>query len=250
MSTTGTTRIAIVTGAGRGIGEAVARRLARDGFGVVVADIAGDSAERAAAAIRDEGGVAEALALDVSDRAAAFAAVADVVARHGRVDVLVNNAMWIRYGALETMDEETIERMLAVGLKGVIWMSQAALEPMRTQGSGCIVNVSSPAATRATAGAAIYSAVKGGVSSLTWQMSTELGQQGIRVNAVVPGAVPTEGARALVDDAGYELRREKTPLGRLGTPEDLAGAVSFLVSEDAAFVNGHLLAVDGGLLAS
>lgn len=250
MSTTGTTRIAIVTGAGRGIGEAVARRLARDGFGVVVADIAGDSAERAAAAIRDEVGVAEALALDVSDRAAAFAAVADVVARHGRVDVLVNNAMWIRYGALETMDEETIERMLAVGLKGVIWMSQAALEPMRTQGSGCIVNVSSPAATRATAGAAIYSAVKGGVSSLTWQMSTELGRQGIRVNAVVPGAVPTEGARALVDDAGYELRREKTPLGRLGTPEDLAGAVSFLVSEDAAFVNGHLLAVDGGLLAS
>lgn len=250
MSTTGTTRIAIVTGAGRGIGEAVARRLARDGFGVVVADIAGDRAERTAAAIRDEGGIAEPLALDVSDRDAAFAAVADVVARHGRVDVLVNNAMWIRYGALETMDEETIERMLAVGLKGVIWMSQAALEPMRAQGSGCIVNVSSPAATRATAGAAIYSAVKGGVSSLTWQMSTELGRQGIRVNAVVPGAVPTEGARALVDDAGYELRREKTPLGRLGTPEDLAGAVSFLASEDASFVNGHLLAVDGGLLAS
>ena len=88
------------------------------------------------------------------------------------------------------------------------------------------------------------------MSSLTWQMSNELGSQGVRVNAVVPGAVPTEGARALVDDAGYELRRAHTPLGRLGRPEDLAGAVSFLVSEDAAFVNGHLLAVDGGLLVS
>lgn len=243
------TRVAIVTGAGRGIGEAIARRLAADGLYVVAVDIDPETAARTRDALVADGGSGEALAVDVSDRAAVVTAIDALAERLGRIDVVVNNAMWIRYGALEEMDEATVDRMLAVGLKAVVWMTQASLPHLRRT-SGCIVNVSSPAAVRATAGAAIYSAVKGAVSSLTWQMSNELGAQGVRVNAVVPGAVPTEGARALVDDAGYELRRSHTPLGRLGRPEDLAGAVSFLVSEDAAFVNGHLLAVDGGLLVS
>ncbi|MBN9193816.1 SDR family NAD(P)-dependent oxidoreductase [Microbacterium sp.] len=242
-------RVAIVTGAGRGIGEAIARRLAADGLHVVAVDIDPETAARTRDAVVADGGSGEALALDVSDRAAVLAAIDALAERLGRIDAVVNNAMWIRYGALEEMDEGTVDRMLAVGLKAVVWTTQASLPHLR-RASGCIVNVSSPAAVRATAGAAIYSAVKGAVSSLTWQMSNELGSQGVRVNAVVPGAVPTEGARALVDDAGYELRRAHTPLGRLGRPEDLAGAVSFLVSEDAAFVNGHLLAVDGGLLVS
>lgn len=242
-------RVAIVTGAGRGIGEAIARRLAADGLHVVAVDIDPETAARTRDAVVADGGSGEALALDVSDRAAVLAAIDALAERLGRIDAVVNNAMWIRYGALEEMDEGTVDRMLAVGLKAVVWTTQASLPHLRRT-SGCIVNVSSPAAVRATAGAAIYSAVKGAVSSLTWQMSNELGSQGVRVNAVVPGAVPTEGARALVDDAGYELRRAHTPLGRLGRPEDLAGAVSFLVSEDAAFVNGHLLAVDGGLLVS
>ncbi|MBN9154800.1 MAG: glucose 1-dehydrogenase [Microbacterium sp.] len=242
-------RVAIVTGAGRGIGEAIARRLAADGLHVVAVDIDPETAGRTRDAVIADGGAADALALDVADRSAVVEAIDAVAERLGRIDAVVNNAMWIRYGALEEMDEATVDRMLAVGLKAVVWMAQASLPHLRRT-SGCIVNVSSPAAVRATAGAAIYSAVKGAVSSLTWQMSNELGAQGVRVNAVVPGAVPTEGARALVDDAGYELRRAHTPLGRLGTPEDLAGAVSFLVSEDAAFVNGHLLAVDGGLLVS
>jgi NAD(P)-dependent dehydrogenase (short-subunit alcohol dehydrogenase family) len=243
-------RVAVVTGAGRGIGRAIAERLAADGFHVVVTDIDRESAEATATGITGAGGHAEAIHLDVADRSAVAAAFADLAERLGRIDAVINNAMWIRYGALTDMTEETIDRMLAVGLKAIIWTTQAAQPIMANQGGGCIVNVSSPAAVRATKDASVYAAVKGGVSSLTWQMSSELGRLGIRVNAVVPGAGPTEGARELVDDAGYQLRRERTPLGRLGRPEDLAAAVSFLVSDDASFVNGHLLAVDGGLLVS
>ena len=243
-------RVAIVTGAGRGIGAAVARRLAADGLHVVVADIDQFGAVAVAQQIDELGGSAEPVVLDVSHRAAVTERVDEVVERHGRLDVVVNNAMWIRYGELTDMDEDVIDRMVGVGLKGVIWMTQAAVPTMRSAGSGCIVNVSSPAAVRATHGASIYAAVKGAVSSLTWQMSSELGRHGIRVNAVVPGAVPTEGAQQLVDEEGYELRRERTPLGRLGRPEDIAGAVAFLVSDHASFVNGHLLTVDGGLIVS
>jgi NAD(P)-dependent dehydrogenase (short-subunit alcohol dehydrogenase family) len=242
-------RVAVVTGAGRGIGEAIARRLARDGIHVVVVDVDGGNATAVSSSIVDDGGSSESCELDVARRAAVAQAFENIAERHGRLDVVVNNAMWIRYGPLAAMDEETVDRMIAVGLKAVVWTTQAALPHLKAS-RGCIVNVSSPAAVRATAGAGIYSAVKGAVSSLTWQMSAELGPEGVRVNAVVPGAVPTEGARALVDDAGYELRRAHTPLGRLGRPEDLAKAVSFLVSDDASFVTGHLLAVDGGLLAS
>jgi NAD(P)-dependent dehydrogenase (short-subunit alcohol dehydrogenase family) len=242
-------RVAVVTGAGRGIGEAIARRLASDGLHVVVADLVGATAAAVSSSIDDGGGSSEPRELDVARRDAVMQTFEEIADRHGRIDVVVNNAMWIRYGPLSAMDEETVDRMIAVGLKAVVWTTQAALPHLKAS-HGCIVNVSSPAAVRATVGAGIYSAVKGAISSLTWQMSAELGPEGVRVNAVVPGAVPTEGARALVDEAGYELRRARTPLGRLGRPEDLANAVSFLVSDDASFVTGHLLAVDGGLLAS
>ncbi|HWH97995.1 MAG TPA: SDR family oxidoreductase [Pseudolysinimonas sp.] len=240
-------RVAVVTGAGRGIGRAIAQRLVGDGFRVVVADIDPELAAASAVALGD---AAEALVLDVADRDAVAVALSDVNARFGRIDAVVNNAMWIRYGPAQTVDEETLDRMLAVGLKALFWTTQAVVPIMTAQGSGAIVNVSSPAAVRGVTGSAAYSAVKGGVSSLTWQLAGELGPLGIRVNAVVPGAVPTEGARALVDEEGYRRRLSATPLGRLGAPEDLADAVAFLVSERAAFVNGHLLVVDGGLLAS
>lgn len=243
-------RVAIVTGAGRGLGRAMAQRLARDGFRIVATDIDGQQARETAKAIVDDGATASALTLDVSDRGAVLEAFDGVARELGRIDAVVNNAMWIRYGPLLDADEPTIDRMLAVGLKALVWTIQAAHPTMAAQGTGAIVNVSSPAAVRGVPGSAIYSAVKGAVSSLTWQASGELGRQGIRVNGVIPGAVPTEGARALVDEEGYEARKRATPLGRLGTPEEIAGAVSFLLSPDAAYVNGHLLAVEGGLLAS
>ncbi len=241
-------RVAVVTGGGRGIGKATAARLAADGFHVVVVDIDPATAEAAADEIRAAGHAAEGIALDVTDRDAVFAAFAGVAERHGRLDALVNAAMRVLYRPIEEFDEDAVDVVLGIGFKAVLWTVQAALPAMRAQGSGAIVNFSSPAATRPMPTTSIYSAVKGAVSSLTWQLAIELGGDGIRVNGVIPGAVPTEGARAVVDEAGYEARKKGNALGRLGTPEDIAAAVSFLVSDDASYVTGHLLAVDGRLL--
>lgn len=243
-------RVAVVTGAGRGLGRAMAQRLAADGLHVAAVDLNGEDAKTTAAGITEAGGRAEALQLDVTVRADVLRCFETVAQELGRLDVVVNNAMWIWYGPLLDAEEETIDRMFAVGLKAIVWTMQAAVPLMLSGGGGAIVNVSSPAASRGVPGSAIYSAIKGAVSSLTWQASGELGRQGIRVNGVIPGAIPTEGARALVDEQGYEVRRRANPLGRLGTPDEIAAAVSFLVSPDAAYVNGHLLAIDGGLLAT
>lgn len=199
---------------------------------------------------RTAGRAAEGARLDVSDRDAVHAAFADIHRRTGRIDAVVNNAMWIRYAPLAEFDEQTIDGMLGVGLKAAIWTMQAAIPIMTAQGAGAIVNISSPAAVRSVPGAALYSAVKGAVTSLTLQSAGELARDGIRVNAVMPGSVPTDGAGAVVDEAGYELRKARTPVGRLGRPEDIANAVAFLVSPDAAFVNGHVLAADGGFLVT
>jgi NAD(P)-dependent dehydrogenase (short-subunit alcohol dehydrogenase family) len=220
-------RVAVVTGAGRGIGEAVAARLAADGLRVVGMDRAPGTA----------------VTLDVGDRAAVLEAFAAL----DRVDVVVNCAMWIRYEHIADVAEETVDGMLAVGLKALFWTTQGALGPMRAAGGGCIVHMASPAAIHGFPTAGVYSAIKGAVAAYTRQSAVELAPDGIRVNAVVPGAVPTPGAREVVDDAGYELRRSRTPLGRLGTPEDIAGAVSFLASADASFMTGQLLVVDGGI---
>ncbi|MEA2176903.1 MAG: meso-butanediol dehydrogenase / (S,S)-butanediol dehydrogenase / diacetyl reductase [Solirubrobacteraceae bacterium] len=219
--------VAVVTGAGRGIGEAVAARLAADGFRVVGIDrLPGTD-----------------LTLDVGDRDAVLAAFASLE----RVDVVVNCAMWIRYAHIAEVQEETVDTMLAVGLKSLFWTTQAALEPMRAAGGGSIVHFASPAALHGFPTAGVYSAIKGAVVSFTRQSAVELAPDNIRVNAVVPGAIPTPGAREVVDDAGYEYRRRRTPLGRLGTPEDIAGGVAFLASPDAAFMTGQLLVLDGGI---
>lgn len=243
------TKVAVVTGAGRGIGAAVAERLCDDGFHVLAVDVDPQTVEALAGRLTDRGGRCQPAVVDVSDRLAVSRLVDAVGDEHGRIDAVVNNAMWIRYGPLAELQEETLDRMFAVGLKGALWMTQAAL-PWLEKTGGAVVNLSSPAAFRATAGAAGYAAVKGAVTSLTLQMSSELGRLGVRVNAVAPGAVPTEGARLLVDEAGYEVRRARTPLSRLGTPQEIAAAVAWLVSPDASFVNGHVLSVDGGLIVA
>lgn len=238
-------RVVVVTGAGRGIGEGIAERLAADGWYVVAVDRDGESVAVVAARLGAER--AESHALDVTDRAAVFDLFADLDARLGRVDAVVNNAMWVHYAPIEEVTEDKLDGMFAIAVKASFWTMQAARPIMAREGGGVIVNTSSPAATRGVAGSSAYSAVKGAVSSLTWQAARELGPDGIRVNGIIPGAVPTPGARQVVDDEGYEVRRRMSSLGRLASPADIAAGVAFLVSPDAAFVTGHLLAVDGGL---
>lgn len=243
-------RVAIVTGAGRGIGRAAALRLAADGFHVVVTDRDAGHAEGAAAEVRGRDGSAEPLVLDVTDRTAVREAYSDVAARCGRIDALVNNAIWLKYEPLGEFDEQLVDGMLAIGVKAVLWGIQAVAPVMAAAGSGAIVNLSSPAAFRGGPGTSVYSAVKGAVTSLTRQAAVELGPLGIRVNAVIPGSVPTEGARQHVSDVTYAAREAAVPLRRNGTPEDIADGIAYLLSPRAAYVSGHLLAVDGGYLAS
>lgn len=243
-------RVAIVTGGGRGIGAAICARLAKDGLYVMVADLDQINAQRIVDSIVESGGSAAAIAVDVTNRDAVHETFEGIANKWGRIDVVVNNAMWIRYDPILEIKEDSIDGMVDVGFKALIWAIQAAFPHMPKDGTGTIINMSSPAAVRGLTGSAVYSAVKGAVSSFTRQASGELGRQGVRVNGIIPGAVPTEGARSVVDEDGYELRRKSNPLGRLGEAEDIAAAVSFLASEDASYVNGHLLAVEGGLLAS
>jgi NAD(P)-dependent dehydrogenase (short-subunit alcohol dehydrogenase family) len=237
--------VVVVTGAGRGIGEAIAERLAMDGWRVIAVDRDPEGVEALARRIPDA--QIEAATVDVTDRAAVIDFFSALDHRLGRVDAVVNNAMWVHYASIAEMAEDKLDGMFAIGLKAAFWTVQGARPIMARRGEGVIVNMSSPAANRGMPGSSAYSAVKGAVSSFTLQASRELGPEGIRVNAVIPGAVPTPGARAVVDDEGYEVRRKMSALGRLAQPADIAAAVSYLVSPDASFVTGHLLAVDGGL---
>lgn len=238
-------RVAAVTGAGRGIGAGIAARLAEDGFHVALIDIDETTVGHAADAIGRDW--ATPYVVDLAKRQDVLDVFSEIAQTHGRIDAVVNNAMWVHYSPLIEMDEQSLDAMWTIGLKAAFWTIQGAYPAMIAQDSGVVVNMSSPAATRGIDGSSGYSAVKGAVSSLTWQAARELGPQGIRVNGIIPGAVDTPGARRVVDDEGYETRRKMSTLGRLATAEDIAAGVSFLVSPDAAYVNGHILNVDGAL---
>jgi glucose 1-dehydrogenase len=241
------TPVAIVTGAGSGMGRATALRLARDGFAVVVAEI---DAARAAAVAGEIGDAALAYPLDVSDSAQVDALVAATLARFGRLDVMVANA-GVPHGApfLE-LDEATWERVLAVNLKGVFLCGQAAARAMIAGGRpGAIVNVASTYAEVTEGEASAYSASKGAVRMLTKSMALELGPHGIRVNAVGPGWIRT-GMNPLDDPAQVAQLEPTIPLQRVGVPEDVADVITFLASHDARYVSGQTLFVDGGWLTS
>ena len=183
------------------------------------------------------------LMLDVTDRAAVHEALGAL----DRIDVVVNCAMWIRYEHIEEVDEETVDGMLAVGLKSCFWTTQAALPKMRAQGGGVIVHMASPAALHGFPTAGVYSAIKGAVAAFTRQSAVELAPDNVRVNAVVPGAIPTPGRAGGRRRRGLRVPPAAHAAGAPGHPEDIAGGVAFLASEDAAFMTGQLLVLDGGI---
>ncbi|MGN0933380.1 SDR family NAD(P)-dependent oxidoreductase [Falsigemmobacter intermedius] len=240
-------RVALVTGGGRGIGRAISEAYAREGAFVGVLDLKAEIAEDAAAAIRAAGGRAIALTGNVAKRDDVMAAAEALRTAAGPVTLLVNNAMWNRYGPLEDQTEEMIGRMIDVGFKGVIWGYQAVLPQMREAGGGVIVNIASPSALLAMKHGIMYSAIKAAVAASTRSAAAEFGPDNIRVCAIAPGSTRTDGANLVIDEEGWERRRKRVPLQRLGTPEDIAHAAVFLASDEAGWISGDMLLVDGAM---
>jgi 3-oxoacyl-[acyl-carrier protein] reductase len=238
-------RVALVTGASRGIGRAIAIRLGRAGA-FVVAGARGDHAADTAVEIAGAGGTAEAVALEVTDTAAVEAAVARTLERHGRIDILVNNAGITRDQLLLRMKREDWDAVLATNLTAAFTCSQAVLRPMLKQRGGRIVNVTSVVGQSGNAGQANYAASKAGLIGFTKSLAREVASRGITVNAVAPGLIDTDMTRAISAQA-QDGWASQIPLGRLGTGEDVAGAVCFLVSDEAAYITGQVLAVNGGM---
>jgi 3-oxoacyl-[acyl-carrier protein] reductase len=245
------TRIAIVTGAARGIGAATARRLAADGLAVAVLDLEESAAKGTADEIAAAGGRALAVGADVSDSAQVDAAVARVVAELGAPTVLVNNAGVTRDNLLFRMTEADWDTVLAVHLRGAFLMSRAVQKHMVDASFGRIVNLSSTSAL-GNRGQANYAAAKAGMQGFTKTLAIELGRFGVTVNAIAPGFIQTEMTRATAQrlNMGWEeyvaAATQQIPVGRPGVPDDIAHAVSFLVSEGAGFVSGQVVYVAGG----
>lgn len=240
-------RVALVTGAGNGIGKETARQLAARGAIVGVNDLKEEFVNAVVADIRAAGGQAFPVVQNIGSREGITAAVQQARAHAGRFDILVNNAAWVRYQVLPDIQPETLDRMLDVGFKAVIWGMQAAADAMDAERGGAIVNVASTAALRSTLNSVVYSGIKAGVLGLTRAAAAELGARKIRVNAVCPSAVPTEGTQRNRNVERDALRAARTPLGRLGTVEDIAKGICFLASDQAGFMTAQALVVDGGV---
>jgi NAD(P)-dependent dehydrogenase (short-subunit alcohol dehydrogenase family) len=246
-STTGrfTGKVAIVTGAAQGIGEAYARALAAEGASVVVADLNEDSGNRVAKEIEAVGGTAMFVRTDVSDAASATALADAAVAAYGGIDLLVNNAAIygdMQFDLLISVDWDYYRRFMSVNMDGALVMTRAVYPHMQRRGAGSIVNQSSTAAWLYSG---FYGLAKAGINSLTQQLAHELGGMNIRVNAIAPGPTDTAATRTQAGDAAKELVKGLA-LKRMGQPEDMVGACLFLLSDEAAWVTAQILDVDGG----
>ncbi|MFE5476201.1 3-oxoacyl-ACP reductase FabG [Nocardia sp. NPDC056541] len=241
-------RTAIVTGGASGIGGAISARLAADGASVAIFDLNGDAAKNAAAAIENAGGRAIGLPVDVTDRAAIDAGVAEVRARLGRPAVLVNSAGLTLDGPFLEISAETWNRALAINLTGTFDCCQAVIPDMIEQGWGRIVNISSSSVHSGAAGLAGYVAAKSGVVGLTKVLALEFAKRGITVNTIPPGFIDTPMLRHTVDKGFIDVEAQiaRTPVGRIGTPADVAATCAFLVSEEAGYLTGQIIGVNGG----
>jgi 2-hydroxycyclohexanecarboxyl-CoA dehydrogenase len=238
----------VVTGAAGGIGTAIVRRLAEEGCAVGVFDIDLAGAERLAAEISTAGGVAEAFGPDITDGAGVESAIAAFCDRTGGIGGLVNNAGWDRAVPFVESDPAFWRKVIDVNLYGPLHVTRAVLPRMIEQGSGRVVSIASDAGRVGSSGESVYSACKGGIIAFSKTIAREVARHGITVNCVSPG--PTDTALfAAVDESGklQKALARAIPLGRIGSPDDLPGAVAFLLSDDAAFITGQTISVSGGL---
>lgn len=242
-------KTAIVTGGGRGIGEAIAKKLAAEGAKVAVADLDEQSAEGIVKDIRKQGGEALAVKADVTDLASVAAMAEKVRGKFGSIDILVNNAGWDKVEPFLKNDPEDWDKVIGINLKGVIHTSKTVLPIMIEHGHGKIVNIGSDAGRVGSTGEAVYSATKGGIIAFSKTLAREMAKHRINVNVVCPGPAKTPLFQKVVDDnpkLGTALEKA-IPFRRLAEPEDIANAVCFFASDEASYVTGQTLSVSGGL---
>ena len=238
-------KVALVTGASRGIGRAIATRFAEQGA-IVVAAARGSNADECVAALAARGLRAEALALDVTDTGSLEKVPGDIVSRHGRIDIVVSNAGITRDQLLMRMKREDWDAVIATNLTAAFVLAQAAVKPMIRQRGGRIVAVSSVVGQVGNAGQTNYAASKAGLIGFVKALAREVASRAITVNAIAPGMIDTDMTKAISDRAQVDWAAQ-IPLGRLGTVDDVAAAACFLASDEAAYITGHVLAVNGGM---
>ncbi len=239
-------KVAVVTGGAQGIGSAVAERFATEGARVIITSRDGTKAEEAAEALKQQGGKARGLAVRIDDRDSVKDLIEDVVEIYGSIDVLVNNAATVRDTLLMRMKQADWDEVMHVNLGGVFICTQAVIRQMMRQRSGRIINMTSIVGLTGNAGQANYSASKAGIIGFTKSVAKEVGSRGITVNAIAPGFIETAMTEAL-PEAVRAAFLDATPLSRAGQPDDVAGIATFLASDDAAFITGQVMRVDGGM---
>lgn len=240
-------RVCVVTGAARGIGLAIAQRFGQEGARVACVDVSARRLDPEVADLVDKGVETRGYAVDVGRRCDVQAMFERIESEFGApVAVLINNAVWARFQPLAEIDAETVDRMFACGVSGLIWTMQAAATQMERRGGGSIVNLSSVSAFHPAKDSIAYSALKAGVVGLTRAAAIELSAKNIRVNAIAPGMIGTPASLAQFDDATIATRQAQMPLGRFGQPEEIAALAAFLASDDGSYVQGAMITADGG----